>query len=324
MIYLIYGNQNIRIKKQCKAIAKKVLEVTDEMNYVRFDGNLTVVQEAVDEANFVPLGYDYKVVIIENCYFLSKEKTRNKIEADQDYKALISYIENPNPDCDLILTLVASELDSKNEVYKKLSEKNATIVQIKEPTTQEWNEIVKKYCQEKIEFKIDYDAIKELAIRTNGDYGLLVNSVNKLALYTDHIQLKDVVTMISRPLDDNSFQMFNDLLNGQNTKAISLFRDLQVGNVNAIVLISMLASQFRLLDEVFYLIKEKYTIEDIAKELGIKPIRVTIMSKFYRTIKPARIKETLEELFLLDKNIKSGLVDRDYAFELFLIKFNVD
>ena len=324
MIYFIYGNQNIRIKSQTKAIVKKSLPETDDMNYVRFDGNLTLIQECLDEANYLPLGYDFKVVVVENCYFLNKEKARNKIEADQDYDALVKYIQNPNPQCDLILTLASGEIDTKHKVYKALEENKATIIPIKEPTASEWNEVVKKYCNEKLGVKIDYDAMKELTVRTNGDYGLLSNSGKKLALYTDHITLKDVILMVARPLEDNSFQLFNYLLDGQNTKAIGLFRDLKVANTNAIVLIGMLANQFRLLDQVFYLASLKMTVEDIAKELNIKPIRVTIMSKHYRKIKSQRIKDILEDLFTLDKNIKSGLVDRDYAFELFLINFRVD
>lgn len=323
MVYFIYGNQNIRIKSQTKAIVKEKLPEQDEMNYVRFDGNLTLVQECVDEANFLPLGYENKVVVVENCYFLAKEKTRNKIESDQDYDTLIKYIENPNPQCELILTVATSEIDTKHKVYKTLQEKG-TIVPIKEPTASEWVEVVKKYCNEKLGVKIDYDAMKELTARTNGDYGLLSNSAKKLALYTDHITLNDVILMVARPLEDNSFQIFNDLLNGQNSKAIGLYRDLKVTNPNPQTLVGMLATQFRLLDEVFYLASQKMSVEQVAAELNIKPIRVTIMSKFYRKIKPQKIKDTLEELFILDKNIKSGQVDRDYAFELFLINFRID
>ena len=323
MVYFIYGNQNIRIKSQTKAIVKEKLPEQDEMNYVRFDGHLTLVQECVDEANFLPLGYENKVVVVENCYFLAKEKTRNKIESDQDYDTLIKYIENPNPQCELILTVATSEIDTKHKVYKALQEK-ATIVAIKEPTASEWVEVVKKYCNEKLGVKIDYDAMKELTARTNGDYGLLSNSAKKLALYTDHITLNDVILMVARPLEDNSFQIFNDLLNGQNSKAIGLYRDLKVTNPNPQTLVGMLATQFRLLDEVFYLASQKMSVEQVAAELNIKPIRVTIMSKFYRKIKPQKIKDTLEELFVLDKNIKSGQIDRDYAFELFLINFRID
>ena len=79
MIYLVYSNQSSEIKKVIKAIAKQTLPERDEMNFVRYDGNSALVQEFVDDANYVPLGYDKKVVAVDNCYFLIKPKPRNKI-----------------------------------------------------------------------------------------------------------------------------------------------------------------------------------------------------------------------------------------------------
>lgn len=323
MVYFIYGNQNIRIKSQTKAIVKKSLPECDEMNFVRFDGTQVSIQDCVYEANSMPLGYDFKVVVVENCYFLGKEKTKTKIESEQDYDALLSYLKDPNPDCDLILTLASTEINLKSDIYKALSAEPHKIIEIKEPTPKEWDSVVKVAC-ERANVKIDYEALKELANRTVCDYGLLSNNLNKLCLYTDHITLEDVLLNVARPLEDNSFQLFNYLMNGQNMKALGLYRDLKVSNINPVTLLSLLAGQFRLLDEVLYLMREGYSTDDAAKELGIKPIRVSIMAKYKYDISQEEIKNTLEALFILDKNIKSGQIDRDYGFELFLINFKLN
>ena len=70
MIYLIYGNQSPTIKSRIKKIAKEFLndENFDEFNFVKIDGHNSLVQEAVDECHYVSLGYDKKVVSLENCY----------------------------------------------------------------------------------------------------------------------------------------------------------------------------------------------------------------------------------------------------------------
>ena len=52
MIYLIYSNQISEIKKVVKSIAKQSLPEMDEINFVRYDGNNTLVQEVVDDANY--------------------------------------------------------------------------------------------------------------------------------------------------------------------------------------------------------------------------------------------------------------------------------
>ena len=127
--------------------------------------------------------------------------------------------------------------------------------------------------------------------------------------------------MVTRPLEDNAFALFNLLLDGKNNEAVGLFRDLRVNNVEPVTLISQLANQFRLLDEIYYLNKRRYSKEDIASELKIKPGRVYILSRFLPLISESTLHKTLEDLFNLDYDIKSGQVDRHYAFEMFLLKF---
>ena len=327
MIYLIYSNQSSEIKKVVKGIAKQTLPERDDMNFVRYDGNNTLVQEIVDDANYVPLGYDKKVVAVDNCYFLMKPKPRNKIESDQDYKTLISYLKNPNPDCDLILTVPTAEVDQNSDIFKIIKD-TGKITFMNDPTIKEWNEYVRKVVNEYITKnpgnRIDTDAVMELVDRTAGDIPLLRNSIIKLFLYTNHVRYEDVILLVTRPLEDNTFQIFNYLLDGENEKAIGLFRDLQVSNVEPVTLISMLGNQFRLLNQVVFLSKKSFTNDEIAEELKIKPIRVQILKKKTFNMSEKAIHRVLDDLFDLDLQIKSGLVDRFYAFELFLINFKRD
>ena len=323
MIYLIYGNQGPTIKSQIRKISEAFLngEKPDELNFIKLDGHNFLVQDAVDECKYVALGYDKKVVSLENCYFLLKPKPRNKIDADQDYDVLFNYIdkESMDPDACLILSVCSSSIDEKNNIFKVLKEK-AKVVQIVDPDEKGWNEYVKAYIQKR-GIVIDRDAMSELAERTNGDVGLFQNSVQVLTLYTDHIRYKDVTLMVTKPLEDNAFLIFNLLLDNKNAEAVDLFRDLKVKNVEPVTLIGQLANQFRLLYQVMYLSKKRMSKEDIASELKIKPGRVYILSKNLAIISESTIRKTLDNLYQLDLDIKSGLVDRHYAFELFLLKF---
>ena len=323
MIYLIYGNQGPTIKSQIRKISEAFLngEKPDELNFIKLDGHNFLVQDAVDECKYVALGYDKKVVSLENCYFLLKPKPRNKIDADQDYDVLFNYIdkESMDPDACLILSVCSSSIDEKNNIFKVLKEK-AKVVQIVDPDEKGWNEYVKAYIQKR-GIVIDRDAMSELAERTNGDVGLFQNSVQVLTLYTDHIRYKDVTLMVTKPLEDNAFLIFNLLLDNKNAEAVNLFRDLKVKSVEPVTLIGQLANQFRLLYQVMYLSKKRMSKEDIASELKIKPGRVYILSKNLAIISESTIRKTLDNLYQLDLDIKSGLVDRHYAFELFLLKF---
>ena len=323
MIYLISGRQNIRLKSQMKSIVKKSVQEIDAMNFVKHDATYSLVQEIVDEANSLPLGYDKKAVVVDNCYFLLKEKGRNKIETDQDYDKLIAYINHPDETCDLIFLVNTSdsEIDKKSEIYQAI-EKNGQIITLSEPKENEWHQVVAHYFKEKWpENTIDSDAVYELARRTEGDYASLFNNGTKLALYTKHIHFEDVTLLVTRPLEENAFLLFNHLLDNKNIDAVSLFRDLKSNNVEPVTLISMIANQFRLLNRVSYLARHGYDADGIASELNINPIRAKILRKNSMVISQKRINQTLEDLYQLDLQIKSGLVDRYYSFELFLINF---
>ncbi len=322
MIYFIYGNQSPTVKSQIRKIGEAFLngEKADDLNFIKLDGNNFLVQDAVDECQYVALGYEKKVVSLENSYFLLKPKPKNKIDADQDYSVLHDYIKSGGVEetC-FIISVTSSSLDEKSDLVKLLKEK-AKVLQIVDPDEKGWNEYVKQYVA-KHNIVIDKDALSELVERTNGDVGLFLNSVTKLTLYTDHIRYKDVDLLVTKHLEDNTFNIFHLLLDGKNAEAVKLFKDLRVNNVEPVTLIGQLANSFRLLYQIAYLRKKKMSNDEIASELKIKPGRVYILSRYISLLSEETLRKTLDDLYQLDLDIKSGQVDRFYAFELFLLKF---
>ena len=322
MVYFIYGNQSIRIKSQLKAIVKKTLGETDELNFGRFDFTQTPIFEILDDASYLPLGYEHKIVVVDNCFFMGKDKFKDKLNKPEDFEELVRIISGKDENLDLILLLNSSNVEKKNEYYK-LIEQYGQIFYIEDPDVKQWPEICKKYFENQ-GVTIDYLALKEFAERTSGDYASLTSNGQKLSLYAKNISIEDVNLMVTKPLEDNTFQIFNYLLNKNNEAAIGLFRDLKVSNVEPVVLISQLATQFRLLGEVLYLANCGMNNDAIADELKIKPIRVQIMRKYQFSCSLNAIRNILDQLFDLDRQIKSGLVDRYFAFELFLINFKTN
>ena len=318
MVYIIFGSQSYSIQYQYKKIAKEVLKEVDELNYVKLDSSETSFLEIIDEATSIPLGYDYKVVVVTNCNFLVKES--KTLKEDKEYKEFISYIKNNDENTILILTVNENAIDTRGEIYNIVNVKGK-ILGLNEVSEQDWITYVESYIK-KNNGTIDRQALYELAKRTGGDVALLRNTVDKLLLYNPTITLKEVNLFVVKPLEDNVFAIYNNLISNHSDIAVKIYRDLVAANVEPISIIGILANQFRLLHQVMFLVRERKTNKDIATILNIKETRASIIAKQVYNISDNKIKETLEGLYQLDLQIKSGLVDRIYALELFLIRFN--
>jgi DNA polymerase-3 subunit delta len=274
--------------------------------------------------NFIEININKKISIEEiSLKFFYNRYYVMKLFKKELNISLISYINNPSEFCDLILSVVEPKIDDKSEIVKLIKEKGK-IFEVVDPDKNEWETYVRKYVTENLKVKINNDALIELCDRTQMDVMLLQNNAKKLALYTNTITYDDVCKMVQRPLEDNAFQLFNHLVNKNNAAALSLYKDLRVNNVEPVSLISMIANQFRVLSQVYFLNKTGMSHIDIAKELNINVYRAQILTKNCFTFSEKAINETLEALYNLDLQIKSGQVDRFYAFEMFLINFGIE
>lgn len=318
MLYILFGEQSYSIQKSIKKIAKNFLETIDEMNFVRLDASEVSFIEMLDEISSSPLGYDKKVVSIENCSFLAKET--KSLKEDKDYKELLSLLRSLTEDTVVIFSIYEKNIDTKGELYKIVNE-SGKVMSLESVSEGKWKEYVQAYI-DKYNINIDVDALNELAKRTEADFALFRNTMDKLTLYTDHITYNDINLMVLKPLEENVFLIYNSLINKKSDDAIKIYRDLVAQNVEPITIVSTLAKQFRLLHEVKYLTKQRMKNTEVASLLNIKDTRASILMRQSYNIDDIKIQNTLEELYQLDLQIKSGQVDRYYAFELFLIKFN--
>lgn len=320
MLYLIYGNQPFTIQHRFKSIAKEVLGTPDEMNYVKLDATEVSLQAIIDEATLTPLGYDSKVVVVENCNFLVKET--KTLKESKEYKEFLSYLRNIDEMTTLVLTVYESDIDKKGSVINIVNEVGKVLC-LGQVSEDQWLDYVYSLIK-KSGAEIDKDAASELARRTGGDVALLRNTVNKLILYTPHITYADINLMVVKPLEENVFLIYNNLISKKEDFAIKVYRDLVEQNIEPVRIISTLANQFRLLHEVKYLVSQRMNNKDIADTLKIKETRAAVIARQVYSIDEKKIRRTLDELFDLDYQIKSGQVDRYYALEMFLIKFNQD
>ncbi|MCF0117789.1 MAG: hypothetical protein HUJ61_07070, partial [Bacilli bacterium] len=98
MVYLIFGSQYPLIKRTIGKILKERIEFQDDFSVVKFDMDKTEIDDALIEAEMLPLGYERKAVILDNFKFLNKSLTKEGKECAQK---VITFIENPIDEVDL-------------------------------------------------------------------------------------------------------------------------------------------------------------------------------------------------------------------------------
>lgn len=314
MNYILYGELYPMIRKHLNKILKERLENPDDFNVVKIDLEESPIDEVIYEASSLPLGYDKKVVVVDNCGFLTKD-----VE-EKDETKILDLLSQIADDIDLVFILRSEKVDKNGKIFNFIKD-NGQIFEFLNIEKDQWPLYIKKYFKGK-NIEITPDAVEEIANRIDGDLTRFINEAEKLSLYKSTITLSDVLLMVNKPLEDDAFQMSNALFRGENSLAISIYRDLlKLGQKFVDALIPMLASQFRFISEVCFLDSRGLEKEEIASQLGVSPVRVKIALKNSRNVSRKQIAHALSDLYDLDVQIKSGQIDRSYGFELFLINF---
>ena len=314
MICIIYGEQYPMIRSNLAKVLKDCLKQPDDFNTVKIDFDNSCIEEIIQEACLLPLGYDRKAVVVDNASFLTKEGK------EEDKKKLLECIKETPDEINLIFILRSEKIDKENIIVSYIEE-HGSILELLNPSKEQWPVYVKKYFAKR-NVEIEPAAVNELVLRVDGDTNRFINEADKLCLYKDKITLSDVLLMVAKPLEDDAFQMSNALFKGDNSLALSIYRDLKLLGAKATdALIPMLAAQFRFISEVCFLDVRGLDKGEIARQLGVKEGRVAIALKNSKYLNRRQIAHALDDLYLLDSQIKSGQIDRSYGLELFLINF---
>ncbi|MBP5217012.1 MAG: DNA polymerase III subunit delta [Bacilli bacterium] len=323
MIHLYFAEQDLMAKEAASKAIRKAFPERNEVNFIALDMLVTPFKVAAAECEMLPLGYDSKCVLLENCNFF-KRGVKIKTLKDDNIDYFKEYLYHPNPDVELYMVLQGTP-DTRGEFFRLLEENQAEIREVKPLDANEWPSYIQSFF-EKQGGGIDSAATYELSKRIDGDYGRFKSETQKLLSYAmgEKITLKMVETLVTPYVEDDVFKMSNSLLRNDPKTALHIYHDLKnSGHGEEIRLIGNLANSFLFLDQVRYLDARGYDKMQIAQELNVSPIRAEIARKSLYRIKGDRLVKALEKLYELDRQILSGKIDAELGFSLYLANFRV-
>ncbi|RXH51254.1 DNA polymerase III subunit delta [Kurthia gibsonii] len=318
-VYVLSGTETYFIDETIRRM-KQALEQTGEIETTIFDLEEVPVQHVMEEADTIPFFSEKKLIIAKNASFL-KATDNSKEKIAHDLKALELWLRHP---ADFSVTLFIApyeKLDERKKITKQMKEL-AHVVHAEAPKERDlavWiqNEVSSRQKQ------IDEQAIQKLIELVGLDMLHLQMEVDKLCHYIGEegtIQLEDVEELVAKTLEQDAFKLLNAYIAGDVSTAISIYHDLIRQKQEPIALVALLASQVRLMSNVYYLLSKGYHAQQIAKTLKVNPYRVKRIVEDRHGVKDTHLLKALYGLSEVDLQLKSMSGRRERYLELFLMR----
>ena len=313
MNYVLFGEESYRLKNSLKTIVSKYVKDESDLNLISYDALETDMTTILEDAMTIPFFSEYKVILVYHANFLS---TNNDTGIDPNI--LEDYVMHPMESTILIFIGDFAKLDARKKIVKKIKE-NWKVLEFKKLDELGKRSYVSEQLQ-KYHIQIDDGGFQELLRRLPLDMESIQRELEKLSLYGECITKTVVSHLVTRPLEDNVFELVHAVVEKDKRKAFQIWKDLCVVNTDAIYLVALLSSQFRFLFQVKTLLNQGENKDGITSILHAHPYRVKLAINDVNCISNSYLMEMLAKLATLDQQLKAGLLDKKMGFEMFLIE----
>ena len=306
-----------------KDILKKIGYDPSDLNYSYFDMKEASYAEVELDLVSLPFFADEKIVILDHLLDLTTAKKRNL--TDEDLKQFENYLENPSESTRLVI-FAEGKLDSKRRLVKLLK-RDAQIVEATTPKEQDLKRYFSSQAQE-LGLHFVGDSLDQLLLKSGYDFGELQKNLALLQAYKEdgQITLEDIKEVVPKSLQDNIFDLTQMILKRQIDQARNLVKDLRLQGEDEIKLIAILLSQFRMYSQVKIFSEEGQSESQIVANLSdlsgrkVNPYQVKFALRDSRRLSLSFLKQAMTTFIETDYAIKSGTYEKDYLFDLALLK----
>ena len=306
-----------------KDILKKIGYDPSDLNYSYFDMKEASYAEVELDLVSLPFFADEKIVILDHLLDLTTAKKRYL--TDEDLKQFENYLENPSESTHLLI-FAEGKLDSKRRLVKLLKRDS----QIIEATTPKEQDLKRYFSSQAQELGLQFvgDSLDQLLLKSGYDFGESQKNLALLQAYKEdgQITLEEIEEVVPKSLQDNIFDLTQMILKCQIDQARNLVKDLRLQGEDEIKLIAILLSQFRMYSQVKIFSEEGQSESQIVANLSdlsgrkVNPYQVKFALRDSRRLSLSFLKQAMMTFIEADYAIKSGTYEKDYLFDLALLK----
>lgn len=322
-ILVLSGDDIGQFEWMKEQLLKKVGYDSSDLNYSYFDMKETAYSEVELDLVSLPFFADEKIVILD--HFVNVTTAKKRYLTDDELQSFEGYLSAPLETTRLIV-IAEGKLDSKRRIVKLLK-RDAQLLEATELKEQE----LRAHFAEEIKslgLAIDSQAFDQLLIKSGFDFSEIQKNLEFLKTYkgASSITITDIEEAIPKTLQDNLFDLIQMILKKQIDSARSLVKDLRLQGEDEIKLLAILLSQFRIYTQVKLLKQEGRTESQIVSDLSeltgrkVNPYQVKFALRDSRGISLSYLEQAICLLINTDFQMKSGTYEKDYLFDLALLK----
>ncbi len=303
---IYYGDDQALIINKIKVALKA--KDQEKIFFQQFNGDTVNLLSNLMQINIFG---DELFYVISNCNFLVK------LSEQKLYQSLIDELIKINPE-NLIMVANGAKLLSNAKIKLLL----ATVKLIPVPALTNRN--MKTYIKEELKkqaITLPAELIENINQKLIPNALIIENEINKLSNYEPQQLDADLIDrVIANYADDNIFKLTQYYLNNNFDKLFTLFYQMRLDNYDPINMIAMMAKQIYDLYLIKIGLNQHLSNNTIAQQLGVQPFIINMNKPLLINYDIEKLKEILKKIYLLDINIKSGIIMNDIAIKMFLIE----
>lgn len=125
-VYVLYGTESFLINETKHLLMKYALNEEEmEFNFATYDLEETPIEVALEDAETFPFMGERRLILMNNPYFLTAEKSKAKTE--HNLKKLESYLQEPAPYSIIVFAGSYEKLDERKKLTKELKRKGSLL-----------------------------------------------------------------------------------------------------------------------------------------------------------------------------------------------------
>ena len=313
-VYLLFGEESFLVRHYMDRLSAAIVpEDAQAMNAVRLEGKAVTAEAIEDAAETMPFLCERRLVLVKDSGLFEAGR---KDESEQ----LAAYLPNAPETCTILF--VESGVDKRGRLYKT-ADKAGLAVEMKTPDERDLSTWAAKRLQA-AGLAISGGAMAYLLRTVAHDMTSLHAETEKLIAYKGEggeIGTADIDDICTKALATRIFDLTDAIGAKDAEKALQIYANMLLMKESPLMILAMVARQFRLILQCGHLAAQRMPQAEAAKVLGLHPFVTKECMRQSALFSGAALRQALRDCLDADIAIKTGGMEDKLAVEMLIVKY---